>query len=652
MSYLALTNKNAPAIPPSLLGSAHLQPFHITRTCLDPEVASKRKVPRAFRSVIPTDRFIWQRVFEYLEPRDICKLVVTAKGWSRFLNLKPLMYQYFRLENYCQYNAFKEMISKISVNAPMPFLFLELSSTYNSVESLETFLQEKTTFRYQLSYRHLKMPYSIWFDLVAAKQKQELLSQVTYVNCNLHSAITKIGLRDLFITLRDMSELDLSHIKAAADFESSLQLEKASLPRLKKLKMFGAKTPIHLASLLLAAPHLEELDLREHEAVDCANLSYLAVDSCPNLATIALKFTAIDNEAVRAIMKAAPRLRRIDLTSCFMIEEGLFDSLPQNALLSLDEMILRNTRAKLSDILAFLERAPNVRCLDLGSCHDIQGRVKRFHRIRSLDSLEVINLQYSKIQSRFVRSFLEAVSNVRDLNLNGCKKVGLGGLKHLKPNSLLHLEKIDLGGTNIWLSDFEAFLRAAPNLKSIKIKYCQNLGSGVLKNIKAEKMETLEHLDLSGSKLLKEDFRFLINLAPHIKKITLCEYKGSVISLFENMEDNALASMVEIDLGYTDFNMSDLEILARVAPHLKKINLFGCKNMRIETDAFFPPQFQLAGLKKINLLSTDVTFIEVEYVLRVGGNIQKIVLKSESDISHRITNEELARIPGHIRIRG
>jgi hypothetical protein len=74
MSYLALTDKNAPAIPSSLLDFGRLQPFHITGTCLDPEVASKRRAPRAFRATIPTDLFIWQRVFEYLEPRDICKL--------------------------------------------------------------------------------------------------------------------------------------------------------------------------------------------------------------------------------------------------------------------------------------------------------------------------------------------------------------------------------------------------------------------------------------------------------------------------------------------------------------------------------------------------------------------------------------------------
>lgn len=654
MLYLALTDKNPPAIPHILQDFGHLQPFHIEGTCLDPEIARTRKVSRAFRSVIPTHFFMWSEIFKYLEPRDLCKLVVTAKGWSRFLNLKPLMYQYFSLEGLSQYHAFEKMISEIPENVPMPPLVIEFSKWYNKVhisqrQKIEALFRSRGYFHYQMVCDFLQMTYDTWRE-IAAVTNQEIISKIQSVSLTQNRTMSENNLREFFRDLKDVPVLDLSHSASSAHFLNPLRLRDASLPHLKYLKMFRSKLPIHLASLLRAAPHLKDIDLGESKAVDCSDLLHLAVGSCPVLADMNLKGVTVENEGVQAILRAAPHLKKLNLSHCSEVKEGLFDSLQKNALPFIDEVILSKTNITKSDLLVFLEIAPNVKNTDLQFCEKINGGMRRFHKLKTLDSLEVVNLQYSHVHGRFVRALLEAAPNMRVINMTGCKEIKSGAFKRLKPNSLSSLEDMRLGGTGIGPSDFEALLRAAPNVKRIGIEDCPNLQDGVLQGITIKGMEALEYLDLRYLELLMDDFRALIKLAPNIKELKLRGAKETVRSLFENLRKYSLTPLEEIDLSDTDMTLSGLEGLAAIAPHLKKIDLFGCQNMRSQ-QAPWSPHFQFIELEEINLVQTDVTLREVQYFLKAAPKLKKLTLIWSSDISDRLSKQDLALIPSHIQIQ-
>jgi hypothetical protein len=354
---------------------------------------------------------------------------VTAKGWSRFLNLKPLMYQYFRIETERQCSLFKNILVKLLAEVSMPFLVIEFCGWFqrHSVITMEELVKRFGQAGCKISFDSLKVRYDFWRELQNGKDNEKILSNVRHISLSSDQGRVEGIYTGFFESFQNIKSLDLSFIQVNTDFNLVIELNDGSLPNLSTLKMFKSRLPIYFRSLLGAAPHLTRLDLRWSEFVDYRGSSRLVAGSLPELTVMSLESQPIRNKDLQAVLRAAPRLRELDLASCSSLRSGLFDPFFRESLPCLESIVLHYTQVALSDLIKLLKAALNLKSLNLASCNAIKGQLSRFQKFDFLmEALEILDFKYSAIESRFVKRLLQVTPNLQVLNLTLCKKIRKG----------------------------------------------------------------------------------------------------------------------------------------------------------------------------------------------------------------------------------
>lgn len=283
------------------------------------------------------------------------------------------------------------------------------------------------------------------------------LRKLTYIDASL-SSITSENLEHLLASAPNIEELFLS----ACDNLGGFNPLAGSLKQLKSVNLDNSFINSHsLQALLAAAPNIEELTLSQ-----CSNISQdfnLSRDSLKQLRRVDLTDTPISSQSLGALLAAAPNIEALYLVACTELSDPfnpLADSLKQLRSIDLTDCFIS---AQWLQVL--LANASNIKDLVLSNCESLSGGFSL--EPNSLDKLQSIYAPSSSMTINTLKTLLMAASKIKGLNLDGCSEL-LSGTLNLEPNSLMHLESINMA-CSCSTKTLECLLRAAPHLKKITV---------------------------------------------------------------------------------------------------------------------------------------------------------------------------------------
>ncbi|XP_052199703.1 receptor-like protein 56 isoform X2 [Diospyros lotus] len=292
------------------------------------------------------------------------------------------------------------------------------------------------------------------------------------------------------------------------------------------------------ASLLLPFKEIKTLELSDNALVGWTkNEGFEKLSTLTNLEVLDLSYNEINNFKILEFIGGISSLKSLNLGHNYRLESSYdltsFEKL--SMLTNLEVLDLSFNWINNSKILEFIGGISSLKSLnlqenELGSLVDLTS----FKKFRTLTNLEVLDLGYNGINNSKILEFIDGISSLKSLNLEGNSlgsSVDLTSFKKLC--TLTNLELLDLGYNGINNSKILEFIDGILSLKSLNLRG-NSLGSSVdLTSFKKLSVLTnLEVLDLSENE---------------INNSKILEFIGGISSLKSlNLRWNSLGSSVNL----------------------------------------------------------------------------------------------------------
>ncbi len=379
-----------------------------------------------------------------------------------------------------------------------------------------------------------------------------------------------------------------------------LMLLPKSLPQLKRLRLHCTANLIsaaQLRELILAAPGLEDIQISEHTLGESSALSALSKDDLRHLKSFTARNTSLSPEQVLIFLRA-PLLETADISDYQPLVNILKQLKPGELSHIRDFKIPRSLTA--TDLGAMLNATPNLETLNLMGMKNLgQGSFSL-----PKDSLKKLATIYTSgtITTSQMASILNASPNLQTLNLDSTTLIGTTDLG-LKEGQLPYLENISVDSSTITAQQVESLLKSAPLLKKLTINQCTTLGDKPF-YLRPQSRPFLTELNAMGSSINAQQLENLINSAPNLTTLKLqnCTNLGKgPLSLLPGQ----LAQLHYLDLSGSSITASQLQSLILAAPNLKSIDLNACECLN-----FLPltlPEEQLPHLEEIRASGSSIT---------------------------------------------
>jgi hypothetical protein len=406
--------------------------------------------------------------------------------------------------------------------------------------------------------------------------------------------------------------------------DSEFSLDKDSLSRIEYINASNSNAVEGLlTSILKAAPNLKGIGLGSFATVD--ELYRLDGNSLIKLEEIYLGGNKVSANHLAALANIAPNLKTIALNT--MEQTGDYTVLKPNSFPKLEEIQLRSTTMSIRDLAILLTTAPNIRTVYLDDYQPTSDGFCLDPNSLSLPSLENIHLNGSNLSAENFRIFLAAAPQLKEIYFEECKS-----FHSLKTGSLNQLEVIKLRNSDIAADFFNSFISGLQNLNSLSMSFCNNLRD--LK-IKPHSLLQLNEVELIGTPLLDSDIKVLLKAAPHIKRL----YLNNCFNITELLlfEPRSLIRLEYIDLSNTRMSSSGFQSLLYAAINLKEITLRDCKHL-IESFQIEPGL--LMQLERLDLSRTSISQSNLKILLLAAPNLQYLELNgcNSSDFEALLTS--------------
>jgi hypothetical protein len=213
---------------------------------------------------------------------------------------------------------------------------------------------------------------------------------------------------------------------------------------------------------------------------------------------------------------AASNIRELELPG-FQFNEPF--SLKPGSLAQLNHLDLAASSIQFPELLQLLAAAPRLEELELSNC-----RISYCHsESPTLTHLRILYLANANIDDRIIELLLKNAPFLQKLDLSRWSSgvLPIKSISSLKPNSLSHLEDLNIKARTITIKDLQTILEAAPNLKTLDLANCL---FNELQPLGDFKLTSLEFLNLSQCKdFSAENLKKILLAAPNIKTIHLSD---------------------------------------------------------------------------------------------------------------------------------
>ncbi len=269
---------------------------------------------------------------------------------------------------------------------------------------------------------------------------------------------------------------------------------------------------------------------------------------------------------------AAPNVQQIRIESYTKTKS--FFNFPPNSLLKLKSLQLIAYEASEEDKIDFdaLERlllaAPHITHIDLSYSIIINNRQVFKFPPNSLPHLESINIDDSDINSHTLAALLLAAPNLESIHLRYCSN--LSDTLNVPKHSLVHLRQLDLAETSPVI--LAAFAEAAPNLIYLDLSSCRMDEEPL--NLHKNSLAHVEEFNISGANCTFQNLCTLLSATPKLKILDLHffnEMSRDAEDALENspLAPNSLLFLEEIRPG-AHLSKELIEQLLSAAPNIKR----------------------------------------------------------------------------------
>ncbi|MGQ3887741.1 AAA family ATPase [Legionella sp. CNM-1927-20] len=423
-------------------------------------------------------------------------------------------------------------------------------------------------------------------DISVATLSELLLAAPNLKKLNLNDCINLADLLKVASSLTQMEELSASSSNISS---TNVQTILTSSPRLKKLNLANCEnlseviqlaenslaylevitlsgSHIHtlsLQALILASPNLRELNLS-----NCPTLLSSGKISQQNFSTLEIldfSFNKTVADNLQSILTTAVNLKKLVLSSTYLAGEL---SLTQGTLAHLERLELSPSYLTATNLANLLKAAPHIKELDLAVVSSIGSFELNLPELslKRLEKLSLIPGNNSTIQF-----LLAAAPNLKTITLYGNSSCKLIDNLTLAEKGLQQLENITCSDINFSASALQTWLKATPNLNTLKLESCSLLQGQF--DLLANSLPNLTELNLSQSFVSPSNLLMLLKASP--KLTTLDISRGEALLNPIKILPNSLMHLREINLAITTISVDNLKALLKAAPNLKKIHLWG-----------------------------------------------------------------------------
>src|SRR3990167_5127510 len=253
-------------------------------------------------------------------------------------------------------------------------------------------------------------------------------------------------------------------------------------------------------------------------------------------------------------------------------------------------------------------------------------RVKMVGEVPTEDLLKKINSPHSNMEN--IAIFLRAAPQLERLDLRFCENIE-GVFSDFKKNELGHLKQIYLNNFSATTRDIAALLCAAPDLEILTLSNCKNM-IDVFSGLSGNALDHLKEINLCGSAVRTQDIAILLRAAPGLEKLDLRVCKN-IEGVFSGLEKNVLERLKEVELANSIVTARDIVALLKVAPELETLSLVSCENV---AGAFAGlKENELGHLKEIDLSHSTVTALDMVALLKVAPELETLSLVSCENVA-------------------
>lgn len=203
-------------------------------------------------------------------------------------------------------------------------------------------------------------------------------------------------------------------------------------------------------------------------------------------------------------LSRVPKLKRLSIRCSQMMTIDYLQKIGNRVIFQIEE-IPKDPQKRLSAEMLpnLLLAVPDITKLTVthGNYHDAHFSVltKGF-----LPSLRLVNLRDFSIGATNFMLLMQAAPHVTKLNLSGTHDMPRPELSMFPMISLPALEELNLSGTKTTIDDIAHILKAAPNLKKLKLRHVKTLFEDDFMTLDPQLFKLLEMIDLRNTKVTND----------------------------------------------------------------------------------------------------------------------------------------------------
>ncbi|KAJ4460266.1 hypothetical protein PAPYR_3665 [Paratrimastix pyriformis] len=314
------------------------------------------------------------------------------------------------------------------------------------------------------------------------------------------------------------------------------------------------------------------------------------------------------DDALLALMAHASHLTCLDFAGCSeltalkllppwpLIPRGASsEPLPPEVLPELVSLDLSGTKLSDADLLLALSKAPALRRLSLGYCHQLtaEGMAAAFRAARCRETLERIDLSDTKATGATLEALLTGAGALRTVLLALCKR--LGDAEGIETPTRT-LRQLVLDGSSLTDQGLARLVHACPGLHSLSLTSCEALsGLGLGAVAALHELRVLDGSGLMTDEALTAIYRDGANPFPHLEVLCIngCSLTDATFNILS--QARLLRTLLQLHCSgceeLTDASMQALFQEPDEIP-LTVLNLAGCVGMTlavVETVTRNPP---------------------------------------------------------------
>ena len=263
----------------------------------------------------------------------------------------------------------KSLIKILNTSTPKPTKIIHDEFSVSACKKFEILTKNKGGIVLEQDYRKASFFFKETIDSLLTGDKK---ARVGEFELSIHD-LEKIEAFDLTgadcswenlkVILLTAPKLEKIKFNFCKNLDAILELSAGYLANLEAINLSHSDiSRKNLDILLKGAPNLRTIDLR-----CCKNLDatlYVPPGCLAKLEDINLSLNKISGESLQAIILAAPKLRKINLAHCNNMDPTLLD-LPTRCLANLEAIVLSGSNISRGNLDILLKAAPKLRTIDL-----------------------------------------------------------------------------------------------------------------------------------------------------------------------------------------------------------------------------------------------------------------------------------------------